>query len=164
MTGIEHRAATEPDLPAIIDLWWEMQSGHEAYEPRFYGTRSRQVCRAGCESYFRRLLGDPDCLFLVAIHEGQVVGFIVAHLSKRPPPYAIDRRMVVEVTATRADHRRRGVFRGLLETAMVRAKAQGISLVSLSVDCDNPAMAAYLRSGFSPRQVTMTRWLDHPPP
>ena len=160
VTGIKNRAAAEPDLPAIIDLWWDMQSGHQAYDANFYKTRSPQGCRAGCESYFQRLLTAPDCIFLVATSDARVVGFMIAHLSKRPPPYELDQQLAIEVTATRADHRRQGIFRGLLDAAIAQARLAGIGLVTLSVDCDNPALAAYLRAGFSPRQVTMTRWLD----
>lgn len=160
MHDVQYRTAREADVESLVDLWWTMEAQHDEYDARFYQCRGEATCKRLCADYFRELLSDDNCLFHVAVIEEAVVGMIVAHRKQRPPLYEVGRRIAIENAVVRADHRRKGVFRGLLACIEAVAKTEGIRLITLSVDHDGSARPAYEKAGFRVRQASMIKWID----
>jgi GNAT superfamily N-acetyltransferase len=158
MDKIEYRPACDSDLGALTELWWHMQSSHDAYAPRFYKNIGAEKCKDLCYSYFKDLLRKEDSMIYVVTSSSTPVGMIVAHFRTRPPVYDISRVVEVEVAVVDPNYRRRGIFRKLLAVVENKAKLAGVEMVEIMVDHDNPDKPAYEKTGFSLRQDKMVKW------
>jgi len=76
MSRIEYRRATTQDLEALTELWWLMQSSHDAYCPVFYKTSGAEESKTICHRYFADLLKQQSCMIYVATSSDAVVGMI----------------------------------------------------------------------------------------
>jgi ribosomal protein S18 acetylase RimI-like enzyme len=56
------------------------------------------------------------------------------------------------------EHRGRGIGTGLLAALRERARAEGVSALSLSVETDNPAIRLYERLGFERLRLDGSAW------
>ncbi len=159
MDEIEYRIACDSDLGALTELWWQMQSSHDAYSPRYYKNIGLERCKDLCLTYFKDLLRKEDCIFYVATSVDILVGMIIAHIRTRPPVYEVSQNVEVEVAVVDQTHRHRGFFRRLLESVEEKARLADVEMVEIIVDHDNSARLAYEKTGFSLRQDKMVKWL-----
>lgn len=159
MSQIEYRPATTHDLGALTELWWLMQSSHDAYCPMFYKNVGAEESKTFCHRYFTDLLEQETCMIHVATSSGTAVGMIVAHFRTRPPVYQVRQQVEVEIAVVLPTHRRRGIFRNLLALVEERAKLAGVGMIEITVDHDNPARLAYEKTRFGLRQYKMVKWL-----
>jgi GNAT superfamily N-acetyltransferase len=159
MSRIEYRPASPDDLEALAELWWIMQSSHEAYSPVFYKNVGAEESKSICRRYFSDLLKQETCMIYVATSSGMAAGMIVSHFRERPPVYDLRQQVEIEIAVVLPSHRRRGVFRNLLALVEERAKSAGVGMIEITVDHDNPAKLAYQDAGFSLRQDRMVKWL-----
>lgn len=95
---------------------------------------------------FYRHLVDADLCHFVAVHAGQVVGWCdILPLSGEARAHAGTLGMGVI-----AGYRRQGLGRRLIQAALAKAHAQGMSRIELSVRTDNlAAKTLYERVGFA---------------
>jgi ribosomal protein S18 acetylase RimI-like enzyme len=151
--------ATESDLPRIVDLWWEMQSSHNEYDPRFYKTKSESECRNLARTYFSIMIADKDHLILLANEGGKTVGMIHLQISIKPPVYSLERYASIREAVVSKPYRNRGIFRLLLNHAKDLLRLEKISLLEVGVDVSNPASDVYKRAGFTTREQLMINWI-----
>ena len=81
------------------------------------------------------------CIFLVAERDGQAIGYVGCQT-------VLDEGYITNV-AVSPDCRRQGIGRALIEELAQRARAQGLSFVTLEARASNaPAIALYEGAGF----------------
>jgi GNAT superfamily N-acetyltransferase len=141
---VKIRAATESDMPHILELYQELS---------LTTSQAEQVLTASPEDY-RRVFADicttPKRELLVAESQGEVVGtiglLIVPNLSHSATPYAIAENLVVT-----QKYRRRGIARRLLEYCIARAREERCHRIELCSDRRREeAHRLYRSAGFEP--------------
>lgn len=99
-------------------------------------------------------LGNPAALFLAAVDDGTVVGYVGAHC-------VLDEAAITNVAVDPA-RRRQGIAAALLRELATRAAARGVTRITLEVRVSNTAaIALYERLGFM-RDGVRPRFYDRP--
>jgi aminoglycoside 3-N-acetyltransferase I len=98
------------------------------------------------EAYARRVLAKSDVIALVALHEGAVVGGLVAYvLDKLEQPRS---EVYLYDLAVAGAHRRRGIATTLIQRLCSLAHELGAWVVYVQADHgDDPAIALYTKLG-----------------
>jgi GNAT superfamily N-acetyltransferase len=129
------RPAERKDLPGLLVLYRELHAGDPVVDD------------ATAEAVWARMAAQPDRVVLVADDGERLLGtvdtFVVGNLTRGARPI-----MYVENVIVGAEHRRRGVGRRLLETAVEMARAKGCYKLQLLSAADPPAPAFYEANGF----------------
>ena len=112
------RAATEGDIPCILELYYALAITGSQVE------MDRTPSLDNCRQVFNVIRNMPGHELLVAEDEGAVVGttvlLIVPNLSHSVLPWAVVENMVVDYR-----YRRRGIGRLLMEYAIAQAREAG---------------------------------------
>lgn len=94
--------------------------------------------------HFERNLNNEDRQYIVAEHEGEIIGFILVEVS----PVYVGQGFINDLFVL-LDQRRRGWGKKLSHAALVWLKEKGIKTVSLSVHTSNAeAISLYKQHGF----------------
>ena len=155
-TVTEIRAATAADLPAVAAVY-----GHEA----LHGTATFDVEPRSHEQWEERLAADnPGDHFLVAVLDGEVVGYATSGPYRPKPAYRHTRETTVYVAHAAQGL---GVGRRLYDDLLGRCRADGVHLAVAAVALPNPGSLALHRAcGFEEvgtmREVgrKFDRWID----
>lgn len=119
------RAATEEDIPRILELYEELVITTSEIE------QNRDSSLDDSLRVYTQIQAMPGHELLVAEDEGEVVGsvvlLIVPNLSHRASPWAIIENVIVT-----QKYRRQGVGRQLMEYAVARAQEAGCYVIELS--------------------------------
>jgi phosphinothricin acetyltransferase len=147
------RDATEADLPAVAEIYGrEAREGHATFdlEPR-------------PRALWEEKLADDDH-FLVAEHDGHVIGYATSSPFRPKPAYRHTRESTVYVAP---GHQGLGTGRALYDALLARLADDGVHLVVAAVALPNPASLALHRAcGFEQvgtmREVGRKhdRWVD----
>ena len=150
--GVLIRSATADDLPAaralLVETW------HDTYDALLGPERVTEITNSwhSIENLGRQL-AVADTSFLVAEHDGAIVGH--AAINARKPPVMIVARLYV-----RPDNQRRGIGQRLLAEAIARHGA--CDVMRLEVEADNAkGLAFYRRQGFQEVGRSVTEGIDH---
>lgn len=131
--SLEIRAATEADLPAILELYAEFDQ-----DPQ--GLPLEQA-----RSLFQRLQRYPDYTIYVALKSGEIVGtfalLIADNLAHQGAPLGL-----VENVVVRPDRRRQGIGKEMMRFAMERCRARGCYKLSLSTNLKREAAHRFYES------------------
>lgn len=87
------RDATDADVPAIAPMVRALCAMHESLDPTRYAMRPDVASMY--ESWLPERIADPESVLLVAEHDFQVAGFLVATVERSIP---IDRLATTENT------------------------------------------------------------------
>ena len=154
---IEYAPATEPDLPAVVELCMLVESQHEAYWPLRW--QRRPGLEQGCLRWLSKRLAEPRMLIRVArdpLLRHAVVGMILVTIQDEVPIYTYSEYAFVQDMAVRETHRRRGIAQRLLADAADWTRSHGLTQLRLMVANQNPtARAAFERAGFRPTYQEM---------
>ena len=155
-----YRDAIASDVDALVDMWWQMQSSHHAYEPDWFEDIGEEACKASWRTHYAELLADERAVVTVATQGACIAGFMVAQICSRPPIFTIQSSIAILSAVVGEDYRRRGVFRGMMAFLEEKARAEGVGVIRLSVHCKNEsAIQAYEKSGFVPEMTSMLKWV-----
>jgi ribosomal protein S18 acetylase RimI-like enzyme len=139
------RRARERDLERLVALFFVLLDHH--------AERARRLAlRAGAEAeaQVRRLLAarlrDSDSQVLVWDGEGDLRGFCVARILKRPAIFAETERGEIEHLLVRESSRRRGVGRALAEAGLTWLGERGIRRAEVQVAVENDTARAFWRA------------------
>ncbi len=155
MDDIEYGAATEDELPAVVEMCMAVEEQHERYWPLRW--QRREGLPEGYLRWFTKRLHDPRMLIHVArvvARDGAgagtaIVGMILATIIEEIPIYTFKEYALVQDMAVRPEYRRRGIARRLLADAAAWARGQGLNQLRLMVAGQNPeARAAFEKAGF----------------
>jgi ribosomal protein S18 acetylase RimI-like enzyme len=164
--AVRVRRAAFDDGPATRELLAEVAALHVAALPHLF--------RAGDQAWERdevlfagrslaQLLDDPNAGLLVAEADGVVIGVLLATIeqSRATSTLAARRYLHVQSLAVRAEWRRIGAGRALLDAAHAWAKSAGVTDVELHVwEFNQAALAFYETLGYATLERRMGRSLE----
>jgi GNAT superfamily N-acetyltransferase len=82
---VDVRKAATTDIKAAVELVEQSRRQLQKYQPTFW--RKAANSAAATETYFTRLLSEPDTFFLVAIEGSRFEGFLIARKFPAPPVF-----------------------------------------------------------------------------
>jgi hypothetical protein len=82
---MEIRKSTASDLEAVVVLVERHRRQYQKYQPTFW--RKAANSAETTQSYFTKLLSEPDTFFLVATEGSQLQGFLIARKFPTPPVF-----------------------------------------------------------------------------
>ena len=154
--GMDIRRTHPADLPAVAEIYGrEAREGHATFdlEPRPMALWEERLAAAG-----------PGEHFLVAEHDGVVIGYATSTPFRPKPAYLHTRESTVYVAP---GNQGRGTGRALYDDLLGRLVDDGVHLVVAAVALPNPASLALHRAcGFDEvgtmREVgrKLDRWID----
>jgi phosphinothricin acetyltransferase len=156
MVGMDIRRALPADLPAVAEIYArEAREGHATFDhdPRPMGFWEQKLAASG-----------PGEHFLVAEHDGAVIGYATSGPFRPKPAYRHTRESTVYVAP---GHQGLGTGRALYDALLALMSADGVRAVVAGVALPNPAsLALHQACGFEEvgtmRQVgrKFDRWID----
>ncbi|MCS6828007.1 MAG: shikimate dehydrogenase [Caldilinea sp.] len=154
---IQVRLATPADADAISRLHAMLQSCHAEALPTFFKQPPTEAFSA---SMVKDLLAEPSNVFLVAVVDGKVVGYLYADVSpaqETSMTYRLERFWIHHI-AVEPSHRRQGIGTALIDVAKAYARDQRIEILALSVWTFNQAAVRFFQAqGFEVYNYRM--WL-----
>ena len=146
------RQASPGDLPELVRMFQEldrMQRDWRVFTPRpgFYDEVADK---------YRRAMGHPDALVMVAEDDGEAVGMGYAEV-RVPSRFSDERALELSGVMVRSDHRGRGVGRALVQEAARFAEERSVGWIELKTFVPNEEAMGFWRAlGFHPRVVQLT--------
>lgn len=142
----EIRPATARDLPEIVEAWGELALYHAELDSAF---APAEQWRDEYRHFIRGLLGRDDALAVVAVQNGDVIGYGVGRISVLPGFFQRRRRGYIHDLVTRERYRNRGVGRRLVEALVAWMRDEDATTVELTVaDKNARAIAFWEHLGF----------------
>jgi ribosomal protein S18 acetylase RimI-like enzyme len=140
---IKIREAVVTDVEEIWALGEHVEEFHTSNQaPNFW---PKVVLKAS--------IGKREVMILVAIHDGKIVGFIIANCNL---PLS---KVLIENIFVRPGVRRQGIGTQLVQEVLRRAKTDGFQFVSvLTPPSDVSAIKTYEKVGFTAGETFL--WLD----
>jgi GNAT superfamily N-acetyltransferase len=121
------REASVEDIPQMIALAEMKRSEYEQYAPTFWRNAKDAVQKQA--PFFRAQLSQEDTICLVAEHEGDVTGFIIAKVVPAPPVYDPGSLVcMIDDFVVASPNQWGHTGKDLLEEVRHRAKSRGASL------------------------------------
>jgi GNAT superfamily N-acetyltransferase len=151
----EIRDASEADLERLFDLWAQMQYPHTAYHPDYYPMADDAAVEHALKAHLKGMLDKPDTRILVAVADGQIVGYCVGVIETKPPVYRPVKQLHVLQAVVDQDYRHRGIFSRLHRRLCEWGVDLGAIEAELMVDVLNPAVAVYEHMGYASVQLKM---------
>ncbi|MHC1590563.1 MAG: GNAT family N-acetyltransferase [Candidatus Helarchaeales archaeon] len=152
--------AENKDLTDLVDLWWELFSTHQDYDPRFYSIKPERLSRILISEYFEKSMKSDDHIFVLAEEEGRAVGMIHCEILKRPPIFSEEREGLLVDVVVDPEHRGREIFQRMFDFLKIKLKIKEIKTCTLLVDVLNSSgFRAYQKAGFKERQRFLTCYI-----
>ncbi|HEX6052208.1 MAG TPA: GNAT family N-acetyltransferase [Gemmatimonadaceae bacterium] len=154
------RRATRADLPAIGRLGALLVRTHHDFDRRRFIAASHNTAR-GYASFLGTQLEEPKVVVLVAVRDGQVVGYTYAGVEGHDwmalrGPAGVLYDIIVDPA-----ERSHGIGRMLLDATIALLRSLGASQVVLSTaERNERAQRLFSRAGFRRTMVEMARELD----
>ncbi len=79
------RKAETTDIKAAVEMVEHSRRQLQKFQPTFWRKAARSA--AATETFFAKLVAEPDTLFLVAVEGSQRQGFLIARKFANPPAY-----------------------------------------------------------------------------
>ena len=156
------RRATPADLHSIGHLGALLVEEHHGFDPLRFLAASRGTSE-GYASFISTQLEDPDKAVLVAVNNGDVIGYAYAavegynYMALRGPAGVLH-DIIVD-----PEHRGRGVGRLLLDATLEFFRSRGVPRVVLqTAERNKAAQRLFARMGFRRTMIEMTCELDDP--
>ena len=145
---IEIVRAEERHISDIDKLWLEFMRFHQDIDPIF--TPRDGAVPNFEEDQVRRLMKSEDGLVLVALDEGQVVGYSLSEIKGPMKGYKLEKFGAVGHVAVTAHYRRRGIGEEILREILKWFQSRNIDRVELEVLAKNPvAYSFWKKHGFT---------------
>jgi ribosomal protein S18 acetylase RimI-like enzyme len=154
--GVYVRAAEQQDADAVDQLFLYLDQFHAEARPDLFRVPSD---KPRGETFLQAVLEDPRQHVLVAVKNGEAVGFAHVILKRSPPGNPRVERQYSEIDsiAVHPSAQRLGAGRALLEAALNWAASNGVHDHQVAVhDFNRAARRLYERLGFAP-SVTLLR-------
>ncbi len=137
----------------LIELSKQFFYEYEVHHDEFF--KIDQLCEDDIVSYFSSFLGAEDRAAIIALAEGEIVGYITIYIQPQPGYWKIKQFGHISGLMVRQDHRRQGIGRQLITAAQVFFKEKGVKYWTVYTAANNqPALDLYARSGMTPLYTT----------
>jgi ribosomal protein S18 acetylase RimI-like enzyme len=150
------RPARPHELDRVAALWTllaEHHRGDAAFAPA-------SDAAVAVRDHLEAVLSHPDAVLLVAETGGQLVGFGVARVLRRPPLFAETARGEIEALFVREAARRGGTGRALAQALLAWFARRGLARAALHVATGNAEGQAFWRAlGFTDSMDVLERRL-----
>ena len=111
--------------------------------------------------YFKRSVRSRIRKAIVAERDGEIVGFLLGEIQKRPPVFVTTRQAYVNSISVLDRYRRQGVGTMMLNSFAEWAKERAMPYIMLSVAVENiDARHLYEKHGFYPMMVSQRKLLE----
>jgi len=143
---MEIRKAQKTDLEKVVELWKDLMKIHAEQDSYFQITEDAENAY---HEFAKSNLDDPDKIFLVALEDGVVIGYILAEICSYPPIYP--RKSYAEIIEIMvADFiREKSVGSELLNNLFKEFVSCGIKHIECQVSASNPiANSFWKKAGF----------------
>ncbi len=153
------RKADSGDIPNLVMLNSQVQNLHVKLFPEVFKVTDIRFL----EEWFSDILGRDNTCVLIAVENETVLGYMTVrklhkpeHLFKNETSCAY-----IDQVCIHHDHRRKGVFKALLEKAAEEAALWGMNKLELDVWTDNSvAVKSFEKCGFKTSNQKMSLSLD----
>lgn len=154
------RPSQPEDRPALRALLTEEQTAERSVDALMQAPTERVM-----DAYFSEMLGwiaELDGMIFVAESDGGLIGFVAVLIEIKHESWTtMVRRGYISNLVVSESQRGQGIGQRLLTEAETYARAKGCDHLLLDVLANNaPALKAYERFGFSPREIQMHKPLD----
>jgi ribosomal protein S18 acetylase RimI-like enzyme len=129
---IEIRTADERDLEQIIKLWHELMN--ETHDPFFTLKPNAEEIE---HKFLKDCISSNDSIVYVAVESGNVFGYVLCTINKRPPFYVVEDTGLISAIYVQKDKRHQGVGKALVTQAMHWFKKKGLKNVEVAVLVEN---------------------------
>jgi len=140
MVRLSVRKARPDDLEAVLDLWEEMMQYHARLDSRFRPAAHGRVLFG---PVLRTWMAEKNVRLLVAVAEGQIVGYIAGRVAENAP--VLDPPCLGHVSdiCVAPEWRRSGVGRRLFRALRAWFQRRGLTALQLHVSARNPVSQAF---------------------
>lgn len=141
------RRATNADVPGTLALVRQICDLHAALDADRFTFRPDVIERY--ERWLPERAADPRSVYLVAAHEGRIVGYCVCTVEPEVPIYWIPESGWIHDVWVEPQWRRRGVARSLVSGAVEGLRAIGVGRIRLeTAQANESARALFASCGF----------------
>ena len=148
------RAATLSDMPAILSMVAKSCALHQKWDSAKFGVVDDFATKYG--SWLSTLTGDPHGVFLVAVADRRVVGYLVGTVDEAVPIYQVRQFGYIRDVWVEEGHRTAGMGRKLVDAALKRFGALRIQQVRLETAAANVSARSFFAAcGFRPCATEM---------
>ncbi|MDZ5473062.1 GNAT family N-acetyltransferase [Bacillus sp. 31A1R] len=151
------RLATIEDYAYVNEIVKEGHDEHAEALPHIF----QKVVPVMPISYFKELLDEKDCDILIAVEEGEIVGFAVMELKQSPPFDSMTPRIYAYMSdfGVKSNSQRKGIGTKLFQACVDWSKDKGATSLDLNVwEFNNRAISFYESFGLETvsRKMSLT--------
>lgn len=151
---MEIRKATVEDVPNVLPLVSAICRLHEAWDPARFGMIERPELRY--ENWLEGRATDERSIFLVAEHEGRLVGYTVCTIEKEMPIYWMPECGWIHDLWIDEAYRNEGLGRQMTMLMIERFKELGVKQIRLETAASNEtARKLFASCGFRVSTIEM---------
>ena len=146
--------AEEKHITSIGQLWWEFIIFHQNIDP--IDTPIENSIPHYQENHLKRFMKSEDSFVLVALDEGQAIGFSLSYISEPPPGLKRGKFGYIDEMAVTESYRRQGIGVKMVTEILKWFKSKNINRVELGTAAQNVvANSFWQQQGFAPCRYTL---------
>lgn len=150
------REATENDYPVINKILLKLQNYHSENIPRIY----KKLDIFFTFDEYLKILEDKNIYFLLATFNNEVIGLIWLSFSEKLSKYEYHRKQIwIEGIYVRAEYRRKGIAKKLLNETINKAKFLNAQSIELMIWNFNETSKKFFENYFKIRSLVLTKEL-----
>ena len=150
------REATETDYPIINKMLLKLQNYHSENIPRIY----KKLNIFFTFDEYLKILEDKNLYFLLATFNNEVIGLIRLNFNEKLSKYEYQRKQIwIEGIYVRAEYRRKGIAKKLLNETINKAKFLNAQSIELMIWNFNETSKKFFENYFKIRALVLTKEL-----
>lgn len=150
------REATKFDYPIINKMLLKLQNYHSENIPKVY----KKLDIFFTFDEYLKILEDKNTYFLLATFNNEVIGLIWLNFNEKLSKYEYQRKQIwIEGIYVRAEYRRKGIAKKLVNEAINKAKFLNAQSVELMIWNFNETSKKFFENYFKIRALVLTKEL-----
>lgn len=150
------RGATKFDYPIINKMLLKLQNYHSENIPKVY----KKLDIFFTFDEYLKILEDKNTYFLLATFNNEVIGLIWLNFNEKLSKYEYQRKQIwIEGIYVRAEYRRKGIAKKLVNEAINKAKFLNAQSVELMIWNFNETSKKFFENYFKIRALVLTKEL-----
>ena len=150
------REATKIDYPIVNKMLLKLQNYHSENIPKVY----KKLDIFFTFDEYLKILEDNNIYFLLATFNNEVIGLIWLNFNEKLSKYEYQRKQIwIEGIYVRAEYRRKGIAKKLVNEAINKAKFSNAQSVELMIWNFNEISKKFFEKYFKIRSLILTKEL-----